>query len=275
MPTSPDYVSPEFLRLIASAMPSWKAATYEHVQQLQAGQKVLDLGCGPGVDTVALAQRLEDGVGIYGLDLDEDMIALADDAAVAARVAHRVQHHPGSADVIPFPDASFDAVRAEKLFQVVGDEETRREIYDEVVRVLAPDGVAVLIDLDFGTLSIDFSDRRLERRLIEFFTFDVRSNGFAGRNLKAGLLDAGFMDVSVTCHTRVFDAFSTMPFLGSDFVARAVAAGVVSQPEADRWIAELTERSERGAFFATITGVVATGRMPCLERRLTRSVRSA
>jgi SAM-dependent methyltransferase len=65
---------------------------------LEAGQRVLDVGCGPGRHALALAQR---GIGVVGVDLSEDFIALARQAAADDRRAHF--------DVVDVRDLAFDA----------------------------------------------------------------------------------------------------------------------------------------------------------------------
>ncbi len=71
---------------------------------LEAGERVLDVGCGPGRHAVALARR---GIEVVGVDLSEDFVALARDAAAAEEVPARFD----VADVRDLAyDAEFDAV---------------------------------------------------------------------------------------------------------------------------------------------------------------------
>jgi hypothetical protein len=73
-----------------------------------------------------------------------------------------------------------------------------------------------------------------------------------GRRARSLLLDAGFVDVAVEVQTLIFTSYAEIaPALAA--MARAgVAAGSVSQEEADAWLAEQRGRDERGRFFLAV-----------------------
>jgi ubiquinone/menaquinone biosynthesis C-methylase UbiE len=71
---------------------------------IESGQRVLDVACGTGALTVAVAGRVSPGGAVIGLDASPEMLA------VARRNHPDIEWHDGRAESLPFTDASFDAV---------------------------------------------------------------------------------------------------------------------------------------------------------------------
>src|SRR5215467_11579516 len=109
-----------YLETAARFLREEKQLTYT-AMHIQPGQRVLDVGCGPGVDTVALAGFVGASGSVDGVDADPAMVAEAEQRALAAGVHDRVHHHVADALALPFEANTFDAVRAERLFQHLGD----------------------------------------------------------------------------------------------------------------------------------------------------------
>ena len=101
----------------------------------QPGERVLDLACGTGVVARTVARRLDGQATLVGLDLSPAMIEVA--GSVAKRDGVDVVWHVGSADALPFPDASFDLILIQQGLQFFPDKPAALR---EVFRVLAPGG---------------------------------------------------------------------------------------------------------------------------------------
>lgn len=114
------------------------AAVLEFLAPL-AGMRILDAGCGDGVYSVAAAAR---GARVTGVDLAEDMLALARERSAAQGV--KVDWRRGDVPSLPFPDASFDLAIAVTLLCLVADP---RRAVRELARVLVPGGRLVIGDL--------------------------------------------------------------------------------------------------------------------------------
>jgi SAM-dependent methyltransferase len=104
--------------------------------QLNAGTRVLDVGCGTGNYAAALSERC--GCRVSGVDPSAGMLALARGAAPWQAL------RPGSAESLPFRDACFDVVISTDVIHHIGD---RGSYFNEAARVLIPGGrIATVTD---------------------------------------------------------------------------------------------------------------------------------
>lgn len=150
--------------------------------RLVPGQRVLDLGCGPGDGTVIIT-----GAGATGIGLDYSLGMLGSargEPMLAGRLCR------GDAGLLPFRDASFDKVVCTNSFHHYPD---HRAALKEIARVLKPGGLLVLVDPrrdhPFGRLAID---------LVEHLVFGLREVRIFSVAEWHGLLKAaGFSDVRV------------------------------------------------------------------------------
>ena len=259
--TKPEgYVSADYLRRAAQLGKVFKERTYQ-LMQLAPGQRVLDVGCGPGLDTVPLAEIVGPAGHVTGVDADEDMLRQADELARTRGLDNRIIHRHADAGALPFADASFDACRAERLLQVLPATLDPAAVVAEMVRVTRPGGRVVLADADWATASVDFDDAALERRLLAFFAERLRPNGFAGRQLYRLLRQAGLDDLAVEVMPMVHADLSQSPY-GEWLPKEAVAAGIATSAEAERWRRELQAREQRGEYFSSVNMIIVAGRRP-------------
>ena len=136
------YVDPDYLDAAARLLLPSKLRTYE-LMELQEGHRVLDLGCGPASDTIALAGIVGETGRVVGVDADAEMVAEANERASAAELAGRVTHDHADAAFLPFDDDSFDACRSERVFQHLPDPTAALA---ELIRVTRPGGKVIVVD---------------------------------------------------------------------------------------------------------------------------------
>jgi len=133
---------------ILKALPEPVAASYCGVGNpftlgpIREGEAVLDLGCGAGVDAIIAAKMVGSAGAVTGIDLVPAMVARAKENARMAGVAN-ITFIESSAEKLPFPDASFDVVISNGVFNLVVDKFTALK---EVWRVLKPGGRLMLAD---------------------------------------------------------------------------------------------------------------------------------
>lgn len=119
---------------------------------LRGDERALDLGCGRGAVTVMLAQRLPQGA-VTGIDLwhsrDQSGNSMLNTRANIDRndIADRVTLITGDMTGLPFADASFDLVTASLAIHNVHRQGGRADALQEALRVLAPGGRLVIVDI--------------------------------------------------------------------------------------------------------------------------------
>lgn len=216
-------------------------------QQLRAGMAVLDVGCGIGDDVRAIANIVGSAGRAVGVDASTEMV----DEARARGVPQNAEFLAASSDALPFESATFDACRAERVFQHLSDPDaTARELH----RVLRPEGSALVIDPDWETVMISGDMPETTRRIIHAFT-DRFLNPWAARNALAVFRKAGFRS-TVARPIVSTPSLSQARWLFLDWaIQTALDERVASRDEAERWLASLAQADERGEFFCGVVGV--------------------
>ncbi len=253
------YVSADYLKKQAQASKNIKTRSYQ-LMQIATDSQVLDVGCGPATDTIALSDYIGKGGRIVGVDNDPQMIQKANQTIKEQNITKNIQHQVGDAKKLPFADGEFDRVHAERLFQVLPKADGQT-VFSELNRVLKSGGRMVLVDTDWASASVCFSDASLERRLINFFGTKMRPNGFAGRDLLALLKSGGYVDVAVEVVPYVTREFSET-FFGEWLRAEALKSQAATQQELDRWATELTQKSAEGTYFSCVNIIIAAATKP-------------
>jgi ubiquinone/menaquinone biosynthesis C-methylase UbiE len=167
---------------------------------VNAGEDVLDLGCGTGALSLALKQR-EPGANVTGLDPDPKALALAKQKSEAAGLT--IEWVCGYAGRAPFPAQSFDHVLSSLMIHHL-EADQKHEAFRDARRLLRPGGHLHL--LDFGP-----PKNWAERALTALFHHDHRvADNLAGR-LPDWLKQAGFADArEVESHGTAFGRVSLL-----------------------------------------------------------------
>ena len=118
---------------------------------LEPGMQILDVGCGTGSLAIAAKQRIGNGGMVVGIDPSSNMVNLAQGKAEKERVEAAFQ--VGVIENIDFPEDQFDLVMSSLMMHHL-PEELKMDGLQEVYRVLKPNGILLIIELDPGTLSL-------------------------------------------------------------------------------------------------------------------------
>jgi SAM-dependent methyltransferase len=252
------YVPPSYLDAAAELVRAAKRLSHEWMEA-GPGASVLDVGCGAGADTIALAERVGPAGRVVGVDHDAGMLAEADDRAEAAGVAGRVEHLRGDALALPFEDSRFDAARSERLFQHLAAPE---RALAEMARVTRPGGRVVVMDTDWGSRSVDAPDSALERRMALALAELCLANGYSGRRLYGLFRRQGLADVRVEVIPTQVTSYGLWRLLSRmEMVEQeAVRAGMLAEAEVRRLDESLKERDREGTFFAVTNLMLVAGR---------------
>ena len=163
--------------------------------ELQPGETVLDLGCGGGVDVLLAAQRVGPTGKAYGLDMTEEMLALAEENKRKSGLAN-VEFLRGDIENIPLPDGSVDVVISNCVINLAADKD---RVFGEIYRVLKPGGRLAVSDIVTRGEIPDAVRRSMEAWL------GCLAGALEETDYAARLVRAGFIDVRLEA-TRVWPA---------------------------------------------------------------------
>jgi len=181
--------------------------------ELTPGEVVLDLGSGGGIDVLLSARRVAPGGKAYGLDMTDEMLALARENQRKAGVAN-VEFLKGDIEHIPLPDASVDVIISNCVINLAAD---KRQVLTEAFRVLKPGGRFAVSDVVVrGTLPAEV------RRNMELWVGCV-AGALEEQEFTTLLTTIGFSDVSIE-PTRVYAFEDARAFLaGANLDAEVLA----------------------------------------------------
>jgi len=169
------------------------------------------------------------------------------------------RHELGNAESLHFPNDSFDACRSERLFQHL---KQPARVLAEMERVTKPGGWIVVLDTDWGTLSIDSSQPEIERVLTRYLAEHALRNGYAGRQLYRLFREGALQNVSVETVSKHVHNYAMTRVLGRlDQVKEgAVHAGVITEDQLTCWHRSLTFADIKNVFFASVNVCLVSGK---------------
>ena len=232
---------------------------------LLPGQRILDVGCGPGTITHEFASIVGATGFVIGIDSAPEVLeharrAITDDAA-AAPTEFRV----GDAEALDFSDDAFDVVHAHQVLQHLGDPVTALR---EMARVVRPGGIIAVRDADYDAMTWYPEPAGMAQWLAMHHAVARRHRAEpnAGRRLRAWALEAGLTGITSSASVWCFATKDDRQWWGglqadrimhSDVAREAVKAGVAAPTDLEvmaqgwrDWAADDT------AWFAVLHGEI-------------------
>ncbi len=183
---------------------------------LAPGEVVLDLGSGGGIDVLLSARRVGPSGKAYGLDMTDEMLALAEENKRKSGLAN-VEFLKGEIEHIPLPDHSVDVIISNCVINLSADKD---RVLREAFRVLKPGGRLAVSDIvTRGAIPPAI------RRSVELWVGCI-AGALDEQDYLAKLRAAGFVDASIE-PTRVYRVADAREFLSAQGIdADAMAAAV-------------------------------------------------
>ena len=194
---------------------------------LDAGQRLLDIGSGPGTITCDLAERVG---GIVAVEIDEQALGLTLDEARRRGVTN-LTGRVGDVHRLPFPDASFDVVHAHMVLQHVGDPVAALR---EMARVARPGGLVAARDSDYGMFTWTPASPGIQEWLELYHRLAVDAGGEpdAGRFYPQWAAEAGLREVSFSASTWCYSSVEDRRWWGESWAARVLTPTFVRRAAA-------------------------------------------
>jgi len=184
--------------------------------ELKAGETVLDLGSGGGIDVLLSARRVGPTGKAYGLDMTDEMLALARDNQRKAGVEN-VEFLKGEIENIPLPQASVDVIISNCVINLSADKD---RVIREAFRVLRPGGRFAVSDVVVrGAVPGEV------RKNMELWVGCI-AGALEESDYRAKLTAAGFTDVNVE-PTRIYNLEDAKEFLAAEGIDVAAIASEV------------------------------------------------
>ena len=227
---------------------------------IDAGDRVLDVGCGSGAVTREIARRVGRSGLAVGLDPSPALLAVARELAHAEGLGDRLEFREGSALRLPFADGSFDAVVCVTVLSHVPN---GASAIPELVRVLRTGGRLGVFDLDTDMTAFTHPDRGLTRRIVAAASDATAVDGWLVRALPALFQRAGLADVRVRgffpieTHSQSFYAS-----MADRCAEAAVKTGVVSEIDGRAWLQAFRQQAAHGPIVAGRLHIFVWGRKP-------------
>lgn len=216
---------------------------------VQRGDRVLDVGCGPGFYISELLERVGPEGSVVGVDVSADMLAVA---AERAEAHPNAEFHQAPATTLPVASESIDRTVCVQVLEYVEDVPgALREMH----RVLCPGGRLVLWDVDWATVSWHANNHGLMRRALAAFDKHLVHPSLP-QTLNAHLREAGFENVEMEAH-----AFATNELIPDAYGGALVSMlknyvvehNAMSPEDATAWRDEQRTLAAQNRFFFSVT----------------------
>lgn len=222
-----------------------------HRLALQPGERVLDVGAGPGFLVAEMAKQVGPDGHVTGLDISDSMVALAQRRCAYEPIASRTTIVKGDATALPFPDASFDVGISTQVYEYVVD---ITGALAELHRVLRLGGRALILDTDWDSVVWHAHDRARMQRILAAWN-ERFADPYLPRTLARRLHDAGFEVESrevLVLFNPDYDPDTYSVSNGRIMADFVVGRQAVTRDEVDAWTRDLEQLGREGDYFFSL-----------------------
>jgi SAM-dependent methyltransferase len=224
---------------------------------LKTGERVLDVGSGPGHQALEMSPMVGPSGKIDGVDISESMLQIA---RARCDGVSNIEFHQGDAVNLPFQAGSFDAVMSSMVFEYLPDVPAALR---EVHRVLKPGGRVVIHDCDWSAILWRSSDPDRMARMLKTWDNHLQDKNLP-QTLNTKLRDAGFRqgDHSVYVMFNPMLNENTLSHTLIKFVTGYNASQGFDQAEIDAWVDDLYRLGAAGDYFFSSNEYIMVGWKP-------------
>jgi ubiquinone/menaquinone biosynthesis C-methylase UbiE len=224
----------------------------------RVGDRVLDIGCGPGFASAELLAEVGPTGAVIGVDTSEAMLAAARRRCTGLGNA---RFYAASATQLPLDDRSFDRALCVQVLEFVPEVSLALA---ELYRVMRPGGRAVVWDVDWSTLSWHSAEPARMQRMLQAWDRHLAHPALP-RLLTAALHQAGFTDVQSAGYAFTTTALDPETYGG--FALGVVERYLAGLPDLDRtevkaWADEQRALDTSGQYYYAVLQVCFTATRP-------------
>ena len=217
--------------------------------KLPDSAKVLDIGCGTGAVLRTLAQRAGFEGQLYGVDQCQPFVDAAREFTNEQGMDGRIDFRVGDAHRLDFPSEAFDAVIAHTLISHVSEPQ---QVLQEMARVVRPDGIVVIFDGDYASLTYAFPDHDFGHRMDVALADATFNNPRIMRDLPRLLPEHGLnLDTAWGDAVTEIGKGSYFKSFAETYVPYVQASGALPEEAVQDWLNVQLQAMERGTFFAS------------------------
>jgi ubiquinone/menaquinone biosynthesis C-methylase UbiE len=213
------------------------------------GERIIDVGCGPGFYCAELIEEVGPGGSVVGVDSSPQMLSLASRRCEGhANIAFKQAY----ATSLTLEGMGFDGALCVQVLEYVADVAAGLA---ELYRALRPGGRVVIWDVDWATVSWHSLDPALMKRILGSWDKHLAHPSLP-RVLAPALRAAGFEQVEMQAHcfaSAEFDPDTYGVALAPVIRSFVLSQGDITEHEASVWTAEQEELGERNEYFFTCT----------------------
>ena len=217
-----------------------------HRLNLKLGERVIDIGCGPGFLCESMAAAVSATGRVVGIDISKDLI----DFATKHKSSESIEYRVGNATALPVGRMQFDVAVSTQVIEYVAEADAALR---EIARVLRPGGRAFIVDTDFDSWVWHAADTGRMSQIMKGWEMHCADPQLP-RTLIPRLRTVGFTIVGVEGYPIVNTTYRPGDFSHglSQLIANFLLTRGFECRTIDNWLADLSEMEQRNASFFSL-----------------------